>query len=720
MKRNKVKKEKKSLYISCKVKAGKYLHKTNKIKAKLVSALAFGMLPISLVLIPAILLTIILNLPAASAAFVDDGSAAQILYDCGQLTTADAVYTMNQSINISGTCLNVRANNITINCQGYLINYSQAGATVGYGINSSAGYNFTTINDCVITEGRATTANKYPIYFLRSNNGTINNNTITTIGASLGIYLWVSSSGTVSNNTITSSASSAFGILLNIGADNNFVFNNTITTSGAGAYGIYLATSTKNNLTHNKVNSSQTSSYFLSGTGIAVYNNSIDSSNLAEGMPVNYTFNAGNLNFNSIDFTQYGQVIFAWSRNITITNSNFSDDSLNLFNTNTSTISNNNLTTSKGYGIFLSSNSNLNTLLNNTVTTSGSTGYGIYLVTDSNSNTLSNNIITAKGTDGYGIILNTRSNSNTILNNTVITSGVRGYGIYLVTNSNSNTLSNNTITTSGSTGYGIILNSGSTNNSFSGMRVITNNTLAYALYLIVGSHNFTMQDSVLNSSRAGVNDFNMTSGVNAIKGGIFNFTNVTRADSSAITIGWPSGSNGTLNMHWYLGVNVTSSNAPVNEANVTSYNFSGNTMFSEITGANGLTLNYPLLSFIMTNNTAGGTITTYSEPYTVNATKTGYTDFTNSTINLTTNIYLFDVILSSSDSCTCAGSGNNWEIDMSDECVISAACDLGAGNITFIGTGTTTFNATILSGNLEYPATGQILNISSIAIVTIG
>ena len=48
--------------------------------------------------------------------------------------------------------------------------------------------------------------------------------------------------------------------------------------------------------------------------------------NLADGKPVNYTKYASNLVFDSVNFTQYGQVIFANSSNLTITNSNFTSN----------------------------------------------------------------------------------------------------------------------------------------------------------------------------------------------------------------------------------------------------------------------------------------------------------------------------------------------------------------------------------------------------------
>ena len=48
------------------------------------------------------------------------------------------------------------------------------------------------------------------------------------------------------------------------------------------------------------------------------------------------------------------------------------------------------------------------------------------------------------------------------------------------------------------------------------------------------------------------------------------------------------------------------------------------------------------------------------------------------------------------------------------------ASPLLLGSITFTGTGTTTFNATISTANLEYPITDQTLFIGSNAIITIG
>ena len=53
------------------------------------------------------------------------------------------------------------------------------------------------------------------------------------------------------------------------------------------------------------------------------------------------------------------------------------------------------------------------------------------------------------------------------------------------------------------------------------------------------------------------------------------------------------------------------------------------------------------------------------------------------------------------DSCTCAGADTNWEIDLSDYCVIQSLCNLTTGNITFINTGNITFDAIIQATHIN-------------------
>jgi len=141
--------------------------------------------------------------------------------------------TLNENLTCPGTAINIKADNIVLDCAGKTINYSTAG-TRGYGINNTDGYNNVTIKNCNIIEGNATTNNKYAIYFESAENGTITNNTITTTGDyGYGIQLYSSSNSNIANNNITTTGIRGCGIWLYSSSNSNTFLNNNITTTTA-------------------------------------------------------------------------------------------------------------------------------------------------------------------------------------------------------------------------------------------------------------------------------------------------------------------------------------------------------------------------------------------------------------------------------------------------------------------------------------------------------
>ena len=54
------------------------------------------------------------------------------------------------------------------------------------------------------------------------------------------------------------------------------------------------------------------------------------------------------------------------------------------------------------------------------------------------------------------------------------------------------------------------------------------------------------------------------------------------------------------------------------------------------------------------------------------------------------------------DTCTCPGIDTDWEVELSDNCDIVDACDLGTGDLSFIGTGNFTCNATLDAANIWF------------------
>ena len=753
---------------------------------------------------------------------------------CQDLSSANTGYRLTQDVSRSVTCMNVTANNVTLDCQGHKIVYGSGAGTGVYGVYV-AGYNYPKIKNCIINQSVTTGTTQHGIYFYNASKGLIQNNTIRTIDSgTYGIVLTTNSTNnSIIGNNVTSSGATAdliylttnsnsneiagntikaassgngiymttsklndivnnteevatgYGIYFYDRANESTIRNNTITSSTSG-YGIWLSSAMYNNLTGNWVNTTQAVGYMVSGTSSQHYNHTIGKDNYAEGKPVNYTYDLENKVFNNVKFTDYGQVIFGWSRNITVTNSNFSDDCLNLFSTNTSTISYNKMVTTKGYGIFLYLNSHENNLTfnnittygtnnhgifsyysnvseisnnnistsgdataygiylstasnysiaNNTILTNGTntgygiylynrakdnlisgnnittrgaaTGYGIYVYTDENYNTITGNTITTSGAaTGYGMYLYSTANDNTVSNNIIITNGTAtGYGIVLSTNSKRNVLINNTITTKGAgsgygillsaaaddnrffnntiigrgiaTGHGIYFSTNTTNNTFSGMNVITNGTTSYALYFNDINASFEMSDSILNSTLVPEVHF-----IKFGKPGEINLTNVTQENGSVVSINWTSGSNVTLNMYWYLDVNVSdnSTSESLENANVTGWNKDGTYLFSELTGANGRT-RQTLLEYRNENNT----LKTYYTPHTVNTSLTGYR--TNSSIvnlSLTWNTWL-DVELGFNGTLSACGilSKENATYTLNQSITSTGTCfSVLANNVT--------------------------------------
>ena len=71
------------------------------------------------------------------------------------------------------------------------------------------------------------------------------------------------------------------------------------------------------------------------------------------------------------------------------------------------------------------------------------------------------------------------------------------------------------------------------------------------------------------------------------------------------------------------------------------------------------------------------------------------------------------------DTCTCPGAGNDWEIDMSDYCNITTACDLTTGTLNFTGSGYTNCNASVDTTNLGDPGSSGILYIQDSCVITV-
>ncbi|HIH13326.1 TPA: hypothetical protein HA242_06405, partial [Candidatus Woesearchaeota archaeon] len=152
--------------------------------------------------------------------------------NCGTMGTS---ITLTTNLVANGSCFNITASNIFLDCAGRMINYSTTSSNEA-AINNSGGYDNITIKNCVMVEGSADFSNNPTLYFVNSENNTIANNTILTLGSSSdAIRFRVSIDSIIANNTINTFGSSANAIDFLSSSAGNHILNNNLSTEGSSA-----------------------------------------------------------------------------------------------------------------------------------------------------------------------------------------------------------------------------------------------------------------------------------------------------------------------------------------------------------------------------------------------------------------------------------------------------------------------------------------------------
>ncbi len=327
---------------------------------------------------------------------------------CGSLNISGMIYNLTNDVSSTTTCFTVTGNNITFTGNNYTVNYSNQSASLGYAFTVD-GYNNFSLNNTRIIQG-SITGNAYAVVFNNSANHKVNYTTITTIGER------------------------AFPIRVN------------------DVSGLILRS--------NNLNSTQTEAFFASSSEAnkLMYDHNIDETNLAEGKPILYIYNASDQTIKND--SSLGQLYITASNNMTVTNITIINaDNIGCSMCNNSNISYNNVSnyTSRA-GIRLYPFCYNNIAKQNTLSSSTINNHGFYLdsgATDGQGisldqpNTIDNNTISLSGWGAYGIYLY-RINNITITSNKINTTGTDGNG-YLLYYSNSSYSINNSINASGST-----------------------------------------------------------------------------------------------------------------------------------------------------------------------------------------------------------------------------------------------------------------------------
>ena len=396
-----------------------------------------------------------------------------------------------------------------------------------YGIRFTYG-NYNNVSGNVVANSRS----KSGIVLKKSQHNNIVDNIVNSNHRS-GIALWSQSSyNNISNNTLSSNNVS--GISFDASAQNR-VLNNTINSNLD--YGVRLYRSSKNMFENNSFNNNGWYSIFINYQcsdcyKLTYYNQTINTTNRANGLPIYYLLNTSGVTFDG-NSNPTKCIIAAYSNNLTLKNLNTSggdpiqifysnntvidsvdssnnSQGLNIINSKNVTISNSDFNLNTHHGIYLFNNTGNINITGSTISSNSQDGVflinsqntflvgntissnaldGVYAYDSSNNTTIKNNYISSNSRNG--VYLYYASNGNTLSENTEVNNTLAG--IYLHT-SNNNTISNETVLDNG---YGILLYFSSNNTIINNN--VTNNT--YGIFVYNSSSNIT--DNFTNTSSKG-------------------------------------------------------------------------------------------------------------------------------------------------------------------------------------------------------------------------
>src|SRR3989344_5415184 len=235
------------------------------------------------------------------------------------VTLVNGEYLLTQNVSAAEICFTILNNSITLDCQGFTINYSQTSR--GRGIVNSGGFDNIIIKNCQIQDSRSGWSISEAIYFLDVSNSTIENNRFYPMAFfTTGISLDQSHNNTIINNSFTivngtvfddSSISAAiyFNGTTSLSGSNQIINNNFSSYKFSLYFQNYTTAdylSTNNTLSYNNSNGAinwtrinlTTSANLSIGTNIFLSNNTVGIADLNftggggfDGIPSTFNLN---------------------------------------------------------------------------------------------------------------------------------------------------------------------------------------------------------------------------------------------------------------------------------------------------------------------------------------------------------------------------------------------------------------------------------------------
>jgi surface protein/parallel beta-helix repeat protein len=208
---------------------------------------------------------------------------------CGVLDTANTVYTLTQNVSSQGTCFTITQPNITLDCNGYSINYSIGGEADTGGIHTTQ-FN-TTIKNCNVIDGNWTSSEntRYGIFFDTSDNGSISNSFVNVSNSNAVVLTGDADFNNIINNSFNSLSSA--GIFIHSSDDNVLINNSLNSISGSGL--VIMLLSTHQMLINNTGTSSSGFGFYIENSN---YNTFINSTGFSEDYPGFYLGSGSNYN----------------------------------------------------------------------------------------------------------------------------------------------------------------------------------------------------------------------------------------------------------------------------------------------------------------------------------------------------------------------------------------------------------------------------------------
>jgi parallel beta-helix repeat protein len=195
------------------------------------------------------------NITEFGSTFAPLGELTPTTITCPATLSSPGTYNLTQNISSAGSCIIINASDVSLDCQGYMINGIDASSS--YGIDNSGGYDNVTIKNCIVKDFE-----RGIWYNNGANNGLIQNNTINS-NDWYGILLGASIGTGAHNNTLTDNKviSNNVGVYLYDSHNNTIIKNNV---SANGGNGFHIAYALNNSFENNTINSN-------GGDGIYLY-----------------------------------------------------------------------------------------------------------------------------------------------------------------------------------------------------------------------------------------------------------------------------------------------------------------------------------------------------------------------------------------------------------------------------------------------------------------